>query len=931
LKTETNTKGGWNMGARVRHERFGQGNIEVDKGRTAIVRFDHGLEECEGTSLTLLRSVSEAMGSGEWDAALPTITKALAASIISVNEAWGVFSRSRIALLPHQLWVCRRVLSSWPARWLIADDVGLGKTIEAGLILWPLLSKGLVKRLLIVCPASLVEQWQMRLRTMFDIRIARYVAEADSPHADFWGTHPYVAASLETLRLDRANRHARLLESQNWDLLVVDEAHHLNSDEQAGPTLGYKLVQRMANEGKVASMLFFSGTPHRGKDFGFLALLSLLRPDLFSPREPLRRQLPHLREAVIRNNKQNVTDLKGKKLFSPPVVWPETYGYSPGERRFYEKLTDFIISGKAYASTLEASGGRLAVLVLIAMQKLAASSVAAIRRALRGRLERLEEERRRLENAPRARSERSRSLEDEYGRLESAESADELSRLEEALGALVTGVRLVQDEEPRLRELLVEAEAIRDETKIARILELIETRFPARSVLFFTEYKATQSLLMSELLTRFGSGCVAFINGDERADDVVCPDGQTRSFRQTKSEAAELFNAGRVRFLVSTEAGGEGIDLQESCFSLVHVDLPWNPMRLHQRVGRINRYGQTKRVEVITVRNPDTVEGKIWEKLDEKIQKIMRAFGHVMGEPEDLMEMVLGMTSPALFRELYADAVEVPTDSLETWFDERTTTFGGRDVVATVKEIVGNCDKFDFESVGQEVPPVDLPDLRPFLEAMLVSNRRRPRRAEDGSLAFKTPDAWISEVGIRGSYEGLVFDRTVAGRDAVQKVVGVGHKALDEALREASANAACVAAVDAKVLASPLVVTRVSDRVTSASAPVRSVVVGVERVATGGEWKRLRDWEVIRILNRTLLALGGYRRRAELREERSVVSESVSDAVRAVERELEALDLSFRVPSVEAFAVLWPGEAVDWRPGDEGGASDELLSKELVE
>ena len=173
-------------GKRVQSSRFGQGTVEYDKGATVIVRFDHGIEECERGSLTFIRSVADSIVAGNWEPALPVVAKALASAIVSVNDTWGVFSRSRIALLPHQLWVCRRVLSGWPARWLVADDVGLGKTIEAGLILWPLLSKGLVRRLLIVCPASLVEQWQYRLRTMFDIRLARYVTEADSERSDFW-------------------------------------------------------------------------------------------------------------------------------------------------------------------------------------------------------------------------------------------------------------------------------------------------------------------------------------------------------------------------------------------------------------------------------------------------------------------------------------------------------------------------------------------------------------------------------------------------------------------------------------------------------------------------------------------------------------------------------------------------------------------------
>lgn len=906
-------------GKRVRSERFGVGTVELDKGATVIVRFDHGIEECEHHFLVPIRSVTETLDSTEWDPPLAVATRILASAIVSVNDSWGVFSRSRIALLPHQLWVCRRVLSTWPARWLVADDVGLGKTIEAGLILWPLLSKGLVRRLLIVCLASLVEQWQYRLRTMFDIRLARYVTEADSERSDFWATHSYVVASLETLRLDHRGRHQRLLDSPSWDLLIVDEAHHVNADEDAGPTLGYRLAQRLVDEKKVTSMIFFTGTPHRGKNFGFLALLHLLRPDLFNPREPLTQQLPRLREVVIRNNKQSVTDLHGRRLFQSPSVTSETYAYSPEEAHFYQMLTEFILTGKAYASTLGASDRRLVILVLIAMQKLASSSVAAIRRALRRRLERLVEQRQQLEETRRRFDERLERLGTEYSNFENLGRDDELSQLEEELGSLTAGARLMEDEELRLRELLEAADCVQRETKIEKILYLVESRFADRSVLFFTEYKATQSLLISELIRRFGEGCVAFINGDNRADDIIGRDGQVRSIHQTREDAAEQFNGGRVQFLISTEAGGEGIDLQEQCHSLVHVDLPWNPMRLHQRVGRLNRYGQKHQVEVITLRNPDTVEAHIWDKLNEKIENIMLAFGHLMEEPEDLLQMVLGMTSPTLFRELFAEAPHVSAESLGNWFDQKTATFGGRDVIATVKEIVGNCDRFDFQKVGKEVPPVDLPDLRPFLEAMLVQNRRRPRRGEDGSLNFRTPEAWLQEVGVRSTYEGLVFDRSVRGKDAVQRVVGIGHKIIDQALKQALEDPACVASVNNAALPQPIVVGRVIDRVTDSEAPIRSVVVGVERSDEDGKWTYLRDWEIVRRLNETVGNVAAIRKACVPPADRVPVKAAVEAAVDFITAEVSKFDLGFHVPSVEVLAVLWPSVEI---PANEGDVSD---------
>jgi len=365
-------------GQNVYHPSFGVGIVELAKGETAIVRFQHGLEECRSDNLTIRLGVEDALVSNRWNIPLETITRLMAECIVSVNDSWGVFSRSRIKLLPHQLWVCHRVLRKWPTHYLVADDVGLGKTIEAGLILWPLLSKGTVKRLLIVCPSSLVEQWQYRLRDMFDIRVARYFPEADKPKADFWNSQNQVIASLQTLRIDHNGRHKRILEAEPWDLLVVDEAHHMNAHEDSGVTLGYKLAESLIKAGKVKSTIFFTGTPHRGKDYGFLALLKLLREDLFNPNKPTNAQLSNLREVLIRNNKQNVVDMKGNKIFKPVDVSSETYTYTEEERHFYELLTEFIVTGKAYASSLSAREGKVVKLVLVAMQKLASSSIAAI-------------------------------------------------------------------------------------------------------------------------------------------------------------------------------------------------------------------------------------------------------------------------------------------------------------------------------------------------------------------------------------------------------------------------------------------------------------------------------------------------------------------------------------------------------------------------
>ena len=871
----------------VHHPRFGTGSLILDQGDTVIVRFEHGIESCEARDLTRCLSLVDAVKLERWSPALDVTLKAQASAIRSLNDAWGVFSRSRIDLLPHQLWVCHRALQQWPIRLLIADDVGLGKTMEAGLILWPLLSSGRVRRLLILTPAALVEQWQYRLRTIFDIRMSMYRPEVDRPKADFWSTHNQVVASLPTMRMDRAGRHERLLDAPTWDMLIVDEAHHLNADEQSGKTLGFQFVERLVEENRVQSCLFFTGTPHRGKPYGFWSLMGLLRPGLFSPNRPEQDQLPRLREVLIRNFKQKVTDMAGGRLFQPVHNHPETYDYTEAERDFYDLLTHFILAGNAYASGLRQDQRRQVTLVLIAMQKIASSSVAAIRAALKRRLHKLKLEVAELRD--RSRSDFSFGEEDDAG-------------VEQALTRWLNQARfrLLEDEVPHLESLLDAADKIDVESKIARIGQIVDERYSDCSVLLFTEYKATQALMVSTLMARFGTDSVGFINGDNRLEEVRLPSGKETAVTASREVTADTFNQGRIRFLVSTEAGGEGIDLQGCCHTLIHVDLPWNPMRLHQRVGRLSRYGQKHSIDVVTIRNPSTVESRIWDKLEAKLGRIMEALGHAMDEPEDLMQMVLGMAGPGFFNELFSEGQSVPPERLEEWFDAKTRSLGGKSAIETVTDLVGHCQSFDLSQI-EDVPQMDLLDLVPFFHGALVKNRRRPDR-EAGVFSFKTPKAWLGAPGVRSRYEGLIFHRHPRDSEESQRIVGVGHQALEQALFQAAEEEGALTVF--RESAYPLVLFRIQDAVTGGEGHLRRVVVGVTE-GQAGALELLRDEQVLELLNR--------RKPGHSDADRSTPPHSVDSVLAWVEqarvyviRNVDGLRLPFRKPLLDDLALFWP-------------------------
>ena len=327
-------------------------------------------------------------------------------------------------------------------------------------------------------------------------------------------------------------------------------------------------------------------------------------------------------------------------------------------------------------------------------------------------------------------------------------------------------------------------------------------------------------------------------------------------------------------------------------------------MRLHQRVGRLNRYGQTRQVEVVTLRNPDTVESRIWSILNTKIDNIMQALGSAMDEPEDLLQLVLGMATPSMFKDLFAGASAIPPDSVGKWFDAKTASFGGNDVIDTVKKIVGNSSRFDYKEVSDKIPRIDLPALQPFLEAMLSMNGRRTTKNENGTISFKTPDGWLDDPGVRTAYDDMVFDRNLRGHDAAKRVLGVGHKVIGQALSHALDSTASIATVPISRLKQLLIIFKVFDRVTSEKTSIRYKIVGVTPSSEG--LSLLQDWELLLQLNG--IALGRDAKSdsslppANIEEIRVLVAQGES----LVSTRMGDLDVPFKHPAVELLTLICP-------------------------
>ena len=401
--------------------------------------------------------------------------------------------------------------------------------------------------------------------------------------------------------------------------------------------------------------------------------------------------------------------------------------------------------------------------------------------------------------------------------------------------------------------------------------------------------------MMSALMARYGANCVGFINGDNRLDRVILPTGMITTKVAARDATCDAFNAGKLRFLISTEAGGEGIDLQQRCSALIHIDLPWNPMRLHQRVGRLNRYGQKRAVEVVSLRNPDTVEGLIWGKLETKLGSIMQALGAAMDEPEDLLQLVLGMTSPGFFDEIFSQAKDIPKEKLSAWFDEKTRTFGGASAVETVTKLVGHSQSFDLSGL-KDVPPIDLPALKPFFMNTLAYNGRRPK--DDGeTISFKTPEKWLNHPAIKRDYSAMSFDRSIRP-DQRADLMGVGHPLVARAMQQAEGFTGAFAI--ARNLEYPILIFQISDRVTDGSSHVQDVLVGLtENTSENGF---LKDWQLLLILNE--IELGDVAKSRV--PDPSLVFDWIETAKTEVHGHMVKLDLPFAVPEVRELILLWP-------------------------
>ncbi len=548
--------------------------------------------------------------SSETDSAERFRLKALAYALESWNQITGALDRVDVDPLPHQVDIVHRIMTSDQSNWLIADDVGLGKTIEVGLLLTAMKRRRQGRRVLIVCPAGVVRQWQDEMKYKFNEDYRIYGIDFSIHQPSHWAGFDRVIASIDRAKSDV---HGPIFsESGDWDVIVFDEAHHLSKIEHQPVTQRYQLAERLQKQPD--SLFFLTGTPHQGRTPQFVNLLVLLRPDLARRFKYVFSDPSVVAEVVLRNRKSLVTDANGNFIFRGQDTSLVDVPMSDEALQFDRYLQDYLRLG--YSAAAEGgTTGRAIGFVMTTYRKLASSSIAAIEKALERRRERL------LGDAS-----TNRITETEFGEIneiveEGSDQQDDLEDLADQIAGSFAGANpFFDDEQHQIADLIALAKQVRSEDlKLKEFLEHIvdPLRREGKRLLIFTEYRATQEYLAEALRIRYPKSGISQINGSMSLS--------------VKRENIARFNDS-CQFMISTEAGGEGINLHENCHILVNYDLPWNPSRLVQRAGRLYRYGQQERVIVFNLMARDGFDNMTLSMMLDRVYNIANDMASVSAE-----------------------------------------------------------------------------------------------------------------------------------------------------------------------------------------------------------------------------------------------------------------------------------------------------------
>jgi SNF2 family DNA or RNA helicase len=615
-------------------------------------------------------------------------------SKIKNETSEGILSKlsSGIIPLPHQLHVLNRALSNNNVRYILADEVGLGKTIEAGLIIKELKTRGLIKRILIVCPTGLVTQWSLEMQDKFNEKFHVILPEdydtirRITGNEDVYGQFDQVISPMDSIKpLERRvgwteEKIAQYNEERiysiinsGWDLVVIDEAHRVAGS--SGEVARYKLGNLLAAASPY--LLLLTATPHNGKTEPFLRLIRLVDEKAFPNINAIVKE--QVAPYVIRTEKREAIDNNGNKLFKNRTTraielhWDERHSM---QRRLYEMVSDYV--SQNYNKAMRNRGKNMwFVFLLIMMQRLVTSSTSAVRESMERRVKVLEEQAFKYQSMS----------EEEFAEIELEEN------MEDAIAAISLDIK---EEIAQLNDIIAvakQAEFQYLDVKVEPLLEIIDDLFAEdrqRKVIIFTEFVATQSYLVKLLKDRGYS--TSILNGSMSIEE------RNAVLQEFKTE---------TDILISTDAGGEGLNLQFSnC--IINYDLPWNPMKIEQRIGRVDRIGQQRDVIVYNFILADTVENRVKAVLEEKLSVILKEIG--IDKYSDVLD---SETAELNFTDAYMKSIRNPKNIElnirpveEDLKKQVQNTMRIKDLIKEEKDLasmIGTNSAFDFEAALRQM------------------------------------------------------------------------------------------------------------------------------------------------------------------------------------------------------------------------------------
>lgn len=691
------------------------------------------------------------------------------------SDQYRALSGTEIEIEPYQIDAAHTVLQADIPRFLIADEVGLGKTIEAGIILEELHARGQADRTLIVAPASLVEQWQHELADKFGREYVVFdsdevKARKKELDANPWETADTIVTSIDYIKQEHIRDQLNEVE---WDAAVFDEAHHLTARRRDGyidPTERYRVGEIIAE--RTSALLLLTGTPHKGKSDQFFYLLRLLRPHLF--RRPEHVSAKRVNEVMVRRLKTDteIVDEHGNPMFPPREISTLPVTLSGPERTLYDDVSDYIKNHYAERLTTDSSSSyRIAGYALAVYQKRLVSSIRAIEASLRNHRAGLK-----ATTNSQGISEDDEELLERYFRDPSSLSNKKQNEAEQIASIpdtdLNTG-RLDADIE-QVSSLIDRAASLKMDSKAETLHEFIEQTLaedPDEKILIFTEYTDTLEYLRDEILSEYA---IAQIHGDLSQEQ--------RSVEQRRfEEEAEI--------LVATDAAREGINLQFAHI-MVNYDLPWNPIRIDQRVGRLHRYGQERKVSVYNLFIEESREDQICKQLFDKTKQMESD----LGSSSDVLGTVLDGID---IEKHVEDALREDHEAQEVVADIESIVDDRIEAQKRVEEQFLIRDQFDVtdaERITEILNDADLARTATRCRELIKTichqldgefHRERYLNNSDtnaGVFTISTPTILACKAGVEQNYSQVTFDRAAATGNASLSLLSANHPFVETAL-----------------------------------------------------------------------------------------------------------------------------------------------------